>query len=340
MQLVVIKPQNVPLSGQTSDFVSLPSTTNPTASFTFRGTGTANWWGGDRFGNALTEISVESDAASGNLILTNQQAGDAEVSAAGLSIDSSGSFFLGTQCVSGSLYLMSFQDTIGINPGQIRFLSSSIYGNFDFNLDQQTGAFYTNYGTNLGMTAFPWGTLFANNATFIGSASGSAAIGAAAAAGSANRMNLPLATGTAGQFLTTDGANPQQLSWASGVSVKTAVNLTAQGANVSATTALAVSAAGLYRVTVYMVVSQAASSSSTLPDSQIIFTDEDSSATITVPITNGLTTNTTSTFAQATFILNAKASTNIQYAIGQVTAFASSGATSMQFAYRLRIEAL
>jgi hypothetical protein len=120
----------------------------------------------------------------------------------------------------------------------------------------------------------------------------------------------------------------------------TAVNLTTQGANVSATTALAVTVAGLYRVTVYVIVSRAASTSSTLPDTQIIFTDQDSSATITLQTTVGDSTNTTSTFAQGTFIVNAKASTNIQYAIGQVNAFASVGGTSMQFAYRLRLEYL
>lgn len=113
-------------------------------------------------------------------------------------------------------------------------------------------------------------------------------------------------------------------------------NLTAQTANVAATTLLAVGAkAGLYLVTVYLVVATPASVSSTLPDSRIIFTDEDSSAVITVPLTSGLTGNTTSTFAQATFIVNAKAASNIQFDIGQVTPYASAG-TPMQFAYRAR----
>lgn len=118
--------------------------------------------------------------------------------------------------------------------------------------------------------------------------------------------------------------------------VNGSANQTAQTANISATTLLAVGAsAGLYLITVYLIVSTAASISSTLPDSRIIFTDRDSSATITVPLTSGLTTNTTSTFAQASFYANAKASTNIQYDVGQVTAYASSG-TAMQFAYRAR----
>lgn len=116
----------------------------------------------------------------------------------------------------------------------------------------------------------------------------------------------------------------------------TSINLTAQGANISATNLLASATAGTYLVTIYLVVSRAATSSSTLPDSRIIYTDQDSGATITVPVTSGLTTNTLSTFAQATFILNAKSTTAIQYDVGQVTPFASVGGTSMQFAYHAR----
>jgi len=119
-------------------------------------------------------------------------------------------------------------------------------------------------------------------------------------------------------------------------------NLTAQGANVAATTLYAVPASGtgIYEITVYIVVSQPGTNSSTLPDSRLIYTDQDSSATITVNATASSTGNTTSTFQQFTFVVNAKASTNIQYDIGQVTPYATSGATSMQFAYRARAKYL
>ncbi len=50
--------------------------------------------------------------------------------------------------------------------------------------------------------------------TLYGLSSGSAAIGVAAAAGSAAQINLPLATGAANSFLTTNGATPQVTSWA------------------------------------------------------------------------------------------------------------------------------
>ena len=49
--------------------------------------------------------------------------------------------------------------------------------------------------------------------TFNGSTSGSATITVAAAAGTPNSLQLPTTTGTAGQVLSTDGGNPQQLSW-------------------------------------------------------------------------------------------------------------------------------
>jgi hypothetical protein len=116
-------------------------------------------------------------------------------------------------------------------------------------------------------------------------------------------------------------------------------NLTAQAANKTATTLFAVGSggAGLYSVSVYIIISQAATVSSTLPDTRIIFTDQDSGATITQAATATSAGNTTSTFAQFTFVLNAKASTNIQYDIGQVNSYVSAGATPMQFAYRARV---
>lgn len=50
--------------------------------------------------------------------------------------------------------------------------------------------------------------------TFAGTTSGSAAISVAAAAGTPNDILLPTATGAVGDALTTNGANPQQTSWA------------------------------------------------------------------------------------------------------------------------------
>jgi len=53
----------------------------------------------------------------------------------------------------------------------------------------------------------------AGQTIYDGASSGSAALGAASVAGTPNRINLPTITGTNGQCLQTDGANPQQTSW-------------------------------------------------------------------------------------------------------------------------------
>jgi hypothetical protein len=121
------------------------------------------------------------------------------------------------------------------------------------------------------------------------------------------------------------------------------VDRTAQTANIGAATqlyAVPSNGAGLYRVSVYIVVSQAATTSSTLPDSRIFWTDQNSSAAITTSMTASSNANTTSTFMQGTIIVNAKANTTINYDAGQVTPYASSGATPMQYAYHARVEYL
>lgn len=118
-------------------------------------------------------------------------------------------------------------------------------------------------------------------------------------------------------------------------------NLTAQAANVAASTVIGSgTTASLYRVSVFIKINQAATTSCTMPDTRIIYTDRDSGAVRTVQVTAGSSVNSTSTYASADVVIDAQAGTNIQYDIGQVTAYASSGATPMQFAYRLRLENL
>ena len=65
----------------------------------------------------------------------------------------------------------------------------------------------------------PQGSIFGGPITFNGSTSGSATIGVAAVASTPNQINLPTATGAAGTFLQTNGANPQQTSWVAAGSV-------------------------------------------------------------------------------------------------------------------------
>ncbi|CAB3720111.1 hypothetical protein LMG22037_04690 [Paraburkholderia phenoliruptrix] len=113
-----------------------------------------------------------------------------------------------------------------------------------------------------------------------------------------------------------------------------------QAANVSATTLYTVPAggAGWYRVSAQAVVTQAATSSSTLPNVGVTWTDNDSgvalSATTMTP-TN--TANAPGAFGLGSQMMYVKAGTNIQYLTSN---YASSGATPMQYAVRARLEFL
>jgi len=229
------------------------------------------------------------------------------------------------------------------NTGTGTGLVTSVFGrsgavvavNGDYNVNQVTGAAPTNSPAFTGVPTAPTAGLGTNTTQIATTAFVLANAPASPVSSVFGRTGAVVAQSGDYSFSQISGLiAPSQV-------ISGSVNLTAQTANVAATTLFAVggSGAGLYLVTVYLVVSTPASVSSTLPDSRIIFTDQDSAAAITVALTSGLTTNTTSTFAQGTLVINAKASTNIQYDIGQVTAYASDG-TAMQFAYRARVEYL
>src|SRR6185437_8044471 len=114
-------------------------------------------------------------------------------------------------------------------------------------------------------------------------------------------------------------------------------NLTGKTANVANSTIYAVpsTGAGQYRISVNLIVTSVGTTS-TLPAAQVTWTDADNSVAITKSITAVDSTNTTSTTAQATFILDAKASTNIQW---DTSGYASTG-TAMQYAVHVKVEKL
>lgn len=128
------------------------------------------------------------------------------------------------------------------------------------------------------------------------------------------------------------------------------VDLTAQAAAINATTLYAVpaSAGGLYRVSVYAKVTQAATSSSTLGGSTglvLTFTDNTDSVAQTVTAQLGTQAgtsainnagNATTSVLQGEVLIWAKGSTNIQYAFG----YTSSGVTVMQYELHLKAEAM
>lgn len=131
------------------------------------------------------------------------------------------------------------------------------------------------------------------------------------------------------------------------------IDLTAQAANVGSTLLYAIpsTGAGRYRVSCYMVVTQAATNSSTLPNCGFGWTDKDTgtvigatSAVLTATSANNTVGNTNSTSSQPhnsnnanSAIVQAAASSNLNYS---ANAYASNGVTPMQYALHITAEYL
>lgn len=123
---------------------------------------------------------------------------------------------------------------------------------------------------------------------------------------------------------------------------------TAQAANIGSTLLYAVPAGkgGMYRVSAHVVVTQAATTSSTLAAAQFTFTDVDtgvvkSGLTFT---NNSLTGNTVGLSNASNFlgsgavgsaVFNAQAGSNINIS---TSSYASSGVTPMQYAIHIKLE--
>lgn len=116
------------------------------------------------------------------------------------------------------------------------------------------------------------------------------------------------------------------------------VDATAQAANIAATNLVASAANAMYRVSITIIVSQVATTSSTLPSVNILWTDRNNGTVQTVTLTAASpSANTLTTQAQGSVILSAQSTTPIQYS---TTAYASVGGTPMQYALHIRIEQL
>jgi hypothetical protein len=151
-----------------------------------------------------------------------------------------------------------------------------------------------------------------------------------------NAANIILLKGQ-GVLVFSDGNN----YWTTGSLAlgKAAIALTGQGANIAATTAFAVPAtgAGMYKVFAYLIVTQAATTSSTLPSLTITWTDADNNTAQSFTLTATNAGNALTTFQQAVLVINAKASTNIQYS---TSGYATLGATSMQYGVHIQVKAI
>ena len=140
----------------------------------------------------------------------------------------------------------------------------------------------------------------------------------------------PLAIGTNGQVLTSNGTTA---SWAAVASVPLAtVDLTAQTASIAATTLYTPATAGIYTITYYGKVTTVATTSSILGAFSVISTDTDSNVVTTVGNSSSQNSLTTG-FVSGTITVYAKAGTAIQYAMG----YTSSGATAMQYELHMAV---
>lgn len=127
------------------------------------------------------------------------------------------------------------------------------------------------------------------------------------------------------------------------------IDTTGLTANVAAATLYSVpsSGEGMYRVSAYVVLTTAGSISSTLPNVQVVYTDKDSNASVTLdatPVlgaaglgqTGALTANTVGTVDAGVVAIYVKASTTIQY---QTVNYASVAA-GMTYALHIKLEAM
>jgi hypothetical protein len=132
-------------------------------------------------------------------------------------------------------------------------------------------------------------------------------------------------------------------TWAApgGITVNSA-DLTLQGVNVGPTTLVTPGANGFFRMTCWVVLTRAATTSSTLPQCNALWTDPDSNQTQLMMLNATTTANVLGIFAPLAFgaqsgnySFYAKSGVAIQY---QTNGYVTSGATSMQYAVHVRLE--
>lgn len=115
------------------------------------------------------------------------------------------------------------------------------------------------------------------------------------------------------------------------------LDATAQVANIAAQTLYAVPAgsSGLYKVSAYIVVTSAGTTS-TLPSIVITWNDADTGQAQSITLTPTNSGNALTTYQQATCVISAQAGSNIQIS---TTGYASTG-TAMQYAVHAKMMAL
>jgi hypothetical protein len=110
-----------------------------------------------------------------------------------------------------------------------------------------------------------------------------------------------------------------------------------QAADIGNQTLYTVPVSGTYRVSVYEVTTQAATTSSTLPPVQVTYTDADTGVVAPATVGGTITTNTKGAYQQGSVIISAQQGSTIQW---NASGYVSSGATPMQYTVRVVAEFL
>jgi|ERR1700722_4754850 len=137
---------------------------------------------------------------------------------------------------------------------------------------------------------------------------------------------------------------PAEIQAAGGSSTVGTADQTAQAANISATTLYTPASNGFYTLSCYVVTTQAATTSSSLPQCAVLWTDADSNVAEAITLTNTNSGNTvgipgsssaSSAMAPAPATIYVKGGTAIQY---RTQNYSSTGATPLQYAVHVRVQ--
>jgi hypothetical protein len=139
---------------------------------------------------------------------------------------------------------------------------------------------------------------------------------------------------------TTQGGTPVYIAASTVISPVASIDLATQAASIGTTTLYAVTATGWYQMICYTVVTQAATTSSTLPPCIMRWSDGDTSTANAITMGAGAGTGNTVGLTNLSVVgasgmwVWAKTGTNISYSTGT---YATSGATPMQFALHAKV---
>ena len=282
------------------------------------------WWGTSSYDTGL------SRTAAGQVAVGNGTAGDSTGALYANNLNASSYVNTSNLFMTSSISVAKFWSGSSYDTGISRLAAKCIVvGNGT--PGDNTGTIVATNAQILSAEAF--GTT--GDVGFSRTAAGTVAVGNGTAQDTTGNLQLNLITKYGGVATVANGVG----------AIVAKADATAQAANIGTTTLYTVPAGGegMYRVSAYVVVTQAATSSSTMPAVDFTWTDVDSGVSSSVWVTATGTNNYLGYNSQlaspqpAYAIINAKDSTTIQYS---TASYASVGATAMQYAVHIKLQFL